>query len=433
MVKRKGFALILFFVSVTIAFIFQNCSNSKLVSDANSLAPASAVQQNSEPDRVYNGSDIQTAAISEGGSVISSRINLNKAAATDTETADCPQTVNVGWKCWNTTIISEGNSYKVAIKWSRPNIDSKGSVLMATGGSGVGESRLDPPSKLMMDNISDKDQLRFIQLEFLDDPELSPWKGGYWKHAGGYKSTSLVFTAAVELIIEKQIVRGKFLNYLGGSNATMLMARSMSFYNVDKYFDRVVLQMGPFLPSKTGTCDRLSVSSIYINNADQQSIIFQLMGSWLYGDKSKDFCADDGEDRLSILGPRTSFPNTHMHVIMGALEDDYGFGRWIRLSNIEWYNMISAKTKSRIERPEMAHNNSYKDMRRFLKLAPNEIPEEDTDCIDRVGQFCSVGKITQFNCRGCAQETPPTEDKSIKWIKVEENCYHLATEIKCTD
>ncbi len=45
-------------------------------------------------------------------------------------------------------------------------------------------------------------------------------------------------------------------------------------------------------------------------------------------------------------------------------------------SNLEWYNGIEAKSKSRLIRPNMAHNNSYEDMRRFLKLGPDDITDD---------------------------------------------------------
>ncbi len=367
-------------------------------------------------------------------SIIPTLIDSTKAAQVDAETPNCTEPILQGLKCLNTTVVTtEGLRYKVRIKWSRPNVDSKGSVFMAIGGSGGHgtQSRDDPPSKYFIDKLTNVDQLRVIDVEFIDTPINSNYWGGYFVHAGGYKSASLAFTAVVKLIVNKQIVRGQFLNYLGGSNASMIAAYSMSYFGTDRYFDRVVLQMGPFLANLRSSCDPNSVDSFYRNTPGQQASVFQLLGSWRYGNPNQSVCADLSDDRMSTLGPALSFPNTHVHTIVGALETDYGFGQFILNSNEVWFNSISAKTKSRIVRPEMAHNNSYKDMRRFLKLSPSEVPTDDPDYIDGTGEFCNGSVIVEYNCRAGAQILPPTVDPTIKWVGVGGGCFHLATTRAC--
>ena len=212
-------------------------------------------------------------------SIIPTLIDSTKAAQVDAETPNCTEPILQGLKCLNTTVVTtEGLSYKVRIKWSRPNLDSKGSVFIAIGGSGGGatQTREDPPSKYFIDKLTTVDQLRVIEVEFIDTPVNSNYWGGYFVHAGGYKSASLAFDAVVKLIVDKQIVRGQFLNYLGGSNASMIAAYSMSYFGTDKYFDRVVLQMGPFLANLRHSCSPSSADST-VKWADQGGGCFHLV------------------------------------------------------------------------------------------------------------------------------------------------------------
>lgn len=368
------------------------------------------------------------------GSVIPSLVNENLSNQRDLQSASCSDSDLAGWKCVDTTVMTdEGQSYRIRVKWSRPGVVSRGSVLIAVGGAGTGESRKDPPSKLMMDNLANLDSVRVIQLEFIDDPlAAAPW-GGYWKHAGGYRSAGAAFDVSLKWIIQNSIVRGQFLNYLGGSNGSMVAAYAMSHFGADQFFDRVVFQMGPFLPSLAHACTRGSGSEFYLNAGDFLTTVFSLINLWRFGNSNQNVCENFSEDRISILGNNRNFKTTHVHVIVGALESEYGFGPWILASNLEWYNSISARTKERIVRPEMAHNNSYKDMRRYLKLGANDMPGADQDCIDDQGTFCAAdGKLTEFNCRGCAQILPPTANPNLGWVDVGGRCFHRKTTTSCS-
>jgi hypothetical protein len=428
------------FLSLVGLFIllFQNCSPFKVEPG---LADTSGQQSSTSSPPTNSESSLPEASLPpvtnapRTGSVIPSFIDLTKAALIDEQTPNCTEPINQGLKCLNTSVVtSEGLSYKVRIKWSRPNVDSKGSVFIAIGGSGGADTQIrdNPPSKFFIDKLTNVDQLRVIDVEFVDKPINSNYWGGYFVHAGGYKSASLAFAEVVKLIVDKQIVRGKFLNYLGGSNASMVAAYSMSYFGTDQYFDRVVLQMGPFLANLKSSCAQNSSDSFYKNKPDQQTTVLQLLGSWRFGNPNQSVCSDLTNDRMSTLGPVLSFPYTHVHTIIGALETDYGFGQFMLNSNEVWFNSISAKTKLRIVRPEMAHNNSFKDMRRFLKLSPSEIPTDDPDYIDKTGEFCNGSVVVQFNCRAGAQILPPTDDLSIKWSDQGGGCFHLATTRACS-
>lgn len=376
-------------------------------------------------------------------SAISTFANRNVAEFTDSFTPECVEPVLAGLKCLNTSVkTAEGLVYKIQIKWTRPNMESKGSVLMMIGGSGAGDirpdglreqSRMDPPTQFALKKLSDEDQLRVIEVDFVDAPLGSnPW-GGYFVHSGGYKSAGYAFMAVVSLLIEKQIVRGNFLNYLGGSNASVVAAYALSHLGMDRFFDRVVFQMGPFMTSLQNSCDPNAEDSFYKNEIALRNYVFELFGWWRYGSNARNVCDNVSDDRLSVLGHIRNFPNTHVHVIVGALEEQFGFGKYLLNSNEAWYKAISAKSKSRIIRPEMAHNNSYKDMRRYLKLSPDESPAEgeDPDYKDSEGEFCGGGQIVKFNCRASAQVLPPTVDKNVKWADQGKGCFHLATGVKC--
>lgn len=397
---------------IVIALVFQNCSRPKL----------------SSHDALSREVDLGSSAPVEVG--------INKANQTDSETPDCTEAVLLGLKCLNTTVVTEeGQAYKVQIKWSRPNMDSKGSVLMAVGGSGGGpgvETRNDPPSRFVLEKLSQIDQVRVIQLDFVDPQAAGASTSGYFTHAGGYRSAAQAFVAAVKLIKEKQIIRGNFLNYLGGSNATMVASYAMTHFGLDKTFDRVVLQMGPFLPSLQSACNPNSTDSFYKNNPDQVNLVFQLLNNWRYGNPNQNICSDLSNDRMSVLGPVRIFPNTHVHVIVGALEVQHGFGAFILNSNEVWFNSITAKSKERIIRPEIGHNNSYKDMRRYLRLSANETAiADDPDYRDNEGQFCDGALIIKYNCRAGAQIQPPTIDPNVKWVDAGKGCFHLATSQTC--
>lgn len=428
-------------VALVSVLLFQNCfsrfeaplgENVELSSSSGSNSGSTVPQ--APPAGQPSASMNPTLPAVRLASVIPEIANQALTLAMDQQTANCTVDVLIGWKCIDQNITTdEGKSYKIRVKWSRPGIESKGSVLMAVGGAGFGESRQDPPSRLVMDRLSNEDQLRIIELEFIDEPgAAAPW-GGYWAHIGGYRSAGAAFNSAFTWIIRNHIVAGKFLNYLGGSNASTVAAYAMSNYGIDKYFDRVVFQMGPFLPSLQNACNPNSTSSIFLNPPDLQNKVFDLLNLWTFGDKGRSICGASEADRISILGSRRSFPTTHVHVIMGDLEERLGFGRWILASNLEWYQSISARSKERILRPEMAHNNSYKDMRRFLNLSPDQTAKADTDCIDSEGQFCGSGKVIRYNCRGCAQILAPTVDPLVPWVNIGGGCFHLPTEVACSN
>lgn len=411
-------------IAIPLLFSFQNCSPKILNSN---------LEQSSVSSQIVDTGRVSSELYTKKTSVIPQLINVSRAQQIDNVTPACTDAVLKGWKCLVTRITNlEGQVYKVGIRWSRPNVDSSGSVIMAVGGAGVGESRNDPPSKLMMDRITETDKLRYIEIEFLDAKSAAPnnW-GGYFVHAGGYRAAGSAFAAVIEFVVSQQIVRGQFLNYLGGSNGSTVAAYAMSHFGIDKYFDRVVFQMGPFLPRLSSACDPNSASSFKQNTLDQQNSVRSLIGSWRYDDVNRDVCSDLSDDRISILGTSLNFPNTHVHVIIGGLEEFNGFGKWIFNSNLEWYNSISAKSKNRIIRPEMSHQNSYKDMRRYLKLSPNETAVDDIDYIDQETETCVSNKIVKRNCRASAQITAPTGDSRIAWTNIGNNCFELKTEVAC--
>ncbi len=398
--------------SASLIFLFQNCSGG--------FSPLTLHPQNSED-------------LSRAGGVLS--IASIQSNATDQSTPNCTNPSEVGYKCLDHVIrTSEGKNYKVRILWNRPMVESRGSVIIGSGGTSAGKLLADPPHRLIHDRLDAEDQVRSIFIEFVDDATdpNEPFSGGIWANAGGYASAGRAFNDTVRYVIDQKITRGTFLNYSGASNGSMLMAHAMSHFALDQYFSRVLLQMGPSMPSLAEACDRSNPASIYAaNTPDQQAFLFRLFNLWSSGLKRTSICADIGNDRMSILGARRSYPGTHVHVIMGGLEGKVGLGNFGPRSNLIWMNRISAKSKMRIDRPDMAHNYPYSDMRRFLRLGPDDQPQADKDCIDNVREVCENGYVTQYNERGCLQTLPPTLDPDVKWQKIGDYAFKLQTAKAC--
>lgn len=299
--------------------------------------------------------------------------------AADKEAPNCALPVLQGWKCLKTTITTlEGKDYNILLKWNRPLKKSKGTVFYGVGGAGVDESLEDPNFKTAVNELDQIDNVRFVALEMLDENPAYPLAGGYWIHGGGYDSLAQVFMAAFELAVNKNLFHGNFLNYTGGSNGTTMISSAMARFNADSYFDRVVLHAGPFLPSLATACDKNSPSSFYRSNQAQVNTIMEFLSYWVHKEPGKKVCDDLANDKLSVLKPglKKDYPNTIVHVVMGQKEVTEGFGHWILNSNLEWYNSITAKAKERIVRPDEGHNYSFRDMRRFLKIGPDETPAQ---------------------------------------------------------
>lgn len=317
------------------------------------------------------------------------------------EAYDCTAASQKGWKCLKTKVTTiEGKSYNILLKWSRPNQKSKGTIFYGSGGNGANDMLEDPAQRLVFNELAEKNQIRTIMLDMLDKDEKFELGSGYWIYGGGYKNLSQVFAAVWELVVQKALVHGDFTNYYGGSNGTMLLASAMARYNADIYFDRVLFMIGPFLPDLASACDKNSASSFYLNNTEKFNWIMTLLGQWNYQDQKKNVCDNIAEDNTSILkNLKTEYPDTIIHVVVGAKEDTVGFGPWFNASNLEWYNSIKAKSKERLIRPNLGHDNSYEDMLRILKLAPNETPDKTLEkCI--YGKKERNGKLVEFSC-GC--------------------------------
>lgn len=352
----------------------------------------------------------------------------------DPSAEDCTEAYLKGWKCLSTTVSNDENKvYKIRLSWNRPNMPSRGTAIVVSGAESKVNLLEEAPFRNVLNKLSELDSVRTISLQFIDDPNPGSDWGGCWVHGGGYRSAGSAFNSAIlKIINELKLKRGSFLNYLGGSNGTILMAYAISHYGLDQFFDRLVLQMGPILPSLSEACNSQNPASFYINTQEQQNFLFGLFNAWNSGQRSgPSICAPNSEDRMSILGPKTSYLNTHVHVIMGALEGSWGLGDFMLKSNKRWYDQISAKSKTYLLREEMAHYYSYKDVRRFLKLAPNQPIENDTDCIDTTVESCENSVAVVYNKRGCEQTLPPTHDRNVGWERLVDGYYKLNKGTAC--
>ena len=338
--------------------------------------------------------------------------------AAEKESSDCTAASQKGWKCLKTTIKTlEGKEYKILLKFNRPNQKSVGTIFFGVGAHGGVDLLEELPQRTIFNQFADQNQIRTIMLEMLDKDEKIELGGGYWMYGGGYLTLSQIFVAVWEVVVNKGLVHGDFTNYYGGSNGTMLLASAMAKYNADVFFDRVLFMVGPFLPDLASACDKNSPSSFYLGNEEKFNLINTLLGLWHYKDQEKRVCDKlKVEDRTSILkGGKKDYPNTIIHVVVGAKEDTTGFGPWFNASNLEWYNSITAKSKDRLIRPNLGHDNSYEDMLRFLKLAPNETADNTLEqCV--TGKKEVNGKMVEFSC-GCNALIPGS-------IFQPDGCYH---------
>lgn len=356
--------------------------------------------------------------------------NIDKGGATG-----CTNTNLVGFKCIDRSITtSEGKTYGIRVKWNRLNQNSRGSFISVSGGHGKGEALEDQALKYIVNKLDQEDQVRAIFLEFTDNPKVSADWGGCWSNGGGYRSAGLLFRDAIKLIVDDlKIPRGDFLNYIGISNGGMLLSYGMSNFDMDRYFNRVIFHAGPVMADAVEACDQNNPNSIArANTPAKTEFLTSLFTQWLNGDGGAHFCSIiQNDDRMSILKRKRSFPNTHVHTIIGQLEPKFGLGNYHIISNKDWFDKVSAKSKERIVREEMGHNYSYKDIRRFLKLAPNELAQPDSDCIDQVTAACESGKIAKYSKRSCNQVLPPSVDPDIPWRDLGNGIFKLITNESC--
>lgn len=279
-----------------------------------------------------------------------------------------------GWQCWQTNVTSQENvSYQIELRWNRVGKSSVGTVISAVGGNGSGASRENtsiPAIRQFMDELDQLDQIRMVEIDFLDPSNDGVKAGGYFKSPTGYYAAASAFLAAVELIFQKNLVQGTFVNYFGGSNGTMVAAYAMSHFGADKYFDRVLFQIGPFLPNFADACNPNHWAS-FRKSPDQYGFIKELVNSWVTGSATTDACTRMSPDRVSISKtPRVRFPKTAVHVVVGLDEVTKGFGPWILESNLQWYENVEAPEKTRVGIPGMGHEVAWDHTRIYLNRRP---------------------------------------------------------------
>ncbi len=351
-----------------------------------------------------DGSALSTTAIPRGNADV---------FATDKTTPDCDNPSLAGWKCLKTILTTyDGKQYNVLLKWTRPNQKSVATIFLGLGGDATYEPINDPLQRALFTNqLGELDGIRTVSLQMIDPPPPGQEQGGYWIYGGGYHNLGQIFMAGYALAIKHNLIQGQYTNYYGGSNGTMMLASAMARYNADIFFDRVVFQAGPFLPNLKNACNKHSKSSFYRSPLDKAKFVINIMSIWSFIFPEKyDLCDPGTPDNMSLLraDSKTNYPNTIFHVVMGAKEVTDPFGQWILDSNEEWYNSITAKSKERMVRSYVGHDTSYEDARRFLKLAPNEIPDKGYDqCkVTKTGNktiscACGSNKEADLTPEGC--------------------------------
>lgn len=349
--------------------------------------------------------------------------------AADKSTPDCENPSLAGWKCLKTAITTyDGKKYNILLKWTRPNKKSVATIFLGFGGDGNYEPINDPLQRTLFKQLDELDGIRTVSLQMIDPAPPGQTQSGYWIYGGGYHNLGQIFMAAYAEAIKNNLIHGQYTNYYGGSNGSMMLASAMARYNADMYFDRVVFQAGPFLPDLKNACNKFSKSSFHRSPPEKAKFVINIMSVWSFiFPEKQDLCDPNTPDNMSLLkaDSKTNYPNTSFHVIMGAKEVTDPFGQWILDSNEEWYLSVKAKFKERIVRPYVGHDTSYEDTRRFLKLAPNEIPEKGYD-------QCKVTKIPRTNqtlsC-GCGsnKEAELTPESCFIFPKTPEMKCHTGT------
>lgn len=374
---------------------------------------------------IFNKVGVDDSALSTSGI---QRSNVDVFAA-DKTTPDCDNPSLIGWKCLKTKITTyDGKDYNILLKWTRPNKKSTGTIFLGFGGDGNYEPINDHLQQTLFNQLDELDGMRTISLQMIDPAPPGQTQSGYWIYGGGYHNLGQIFMAAYAVAIKNNLVHGQFTNYYGGSNGSMLLASAMARYNADMFFDRVVFQAGPFLPNLKNACNKHSKSSFYRSPPEVAKFVINIMSVWSFIFPEKhDLCDPAIPDNMSLLraDSKTNYPNTIFHVVMGAKEVTDPFGQWILDSNEEWYNSIKAKSKERIVRPYVGHDTSYEDTRRFLKLAPNEIPEKGYDQC-KVTKIPGTNKTLTCGC-GSSKEADLTPESCFMFPK-----NAAKTESKCT-
>jgi hypothetical protein len=343
--------------------------------------------------------------------------------AADKETPACTKNANLraGWKCLETTVTVEADrKFKVIIKWNRLNMTSRGSVLMVMG-NGRNDIREDSNLRAVEDYLSQLDQVRSVEFEFTDFSGASIYSGGLFHYGGGFQVGAQALMATIELAINKNIFQGNFLNFLGLSESASVMGYAMAKLNADIYFDRVVLQNSPVFPDFPKISDVKTIPNLSTGNGDQPRWFQRyILNNWANGEvyATASIASIYPGDTFSLLkgGGKTNYPNTNVNIIMGSKDDNYSWGLWVLPSNLDWYDSIQAKSKSRIVRDIIGHLPSYEDYRRYLKLGPDDKVETALESCTRSAQnSCGCGTVADalLQADGCftkpvAQPAPVT-------------------------
>lgn len=286
--------------------------------------------------------------------------------------SDCTDISLVGWKCLSTSLqSSEGFSYRIGLRWNRIKKISNGTVIFVKGGNGNGFFRdFNSEGKSIQDELNSLDGIRSIDVDFQDLKPAGTEGGGYWAHPHGYRSAALAYMAVLDFLHEKGLKKGGFLNHVGGSNGTMIAAYALSHFNAEKYINRAIFHAGPFIPDFIKSCDS-NYWAGFNKSPEISEMLNNFMSDWMVGNRNNPPCSLNITDRNSVLTHgKKVFLNTAFHVEMGAKEVGAGFGNWILNSNLDWFSQIVSPEKNRVLNPNIGHEMSWGNIRKYAKLSP---------------------------------------------------------------
>lgn len=245
-----------------------------------------------------------------------------------------------------------GVDFKVMIRWNLPDQAPQASTLWVMGNNGAGTFRAAYNGELIQDKLAQLDQIRSVEVEFIDPPDNGdPNTGGYFRSPRkGYPAAAKVYAEVVHELQTKGIAAGSWLTHIGISNGSMIGVTALAHHQLGGSVKRYILLGGPFAAHLGPECTDPTFYA-FMGNITAGPNMRQLQDLW-NGWSAGKYCesglatAMPSYDSRSLLGgsSTSSYPDVALTVLIGDADD---FGPWILASNDNWYNLVSAGSMRR--------------------------------------------------------------------------------------
>ena len=133
---------------------------------------------------------------------------------------------------------------------------------------------------LTIEPLQDKfsaQNIRSVELQFIDRHPSSENILGYGRFAGGYRRASAVYFEALKFV--HQYLRQGFLNHFGGSNGAVVAPYALAYYGADAYLNRVLFHAGPFFPAGVKPVVQI-ILQVLISLLCKNQNFFNYLSSW---------------------------------------------------------------------------------------------------------------------------------------------------------